>query len=145
MDIYDIDGRFFGSVTEDGEIFDHTGTYRAWTELLPRERRAAILNINGRQVGQVKLFTLEDGTKCARVTPYDIRLDPDGSIWKRVGYSHSTASIQQIGWMEPEPDDLNLCGGAVYLLTRNVFLFTDEGYQSPPPRWMDLDPQYFQP
>lgn len=121
---------FLAVLPQMANFFDHTGTYRARTELLPQERRAVVLNINDRQVGQVKLITFEDGTKCARLTPYDIRLQLDGSIWKQVGYSDSTAPNQQIRWIEPEPDDLYLCGGAVYLLTRCVFLFTDEGIKT---------------
>jgi hypothetical protein len=59
MNIYDVDGRFFGSVNSEGEIFDHTGKYRGRTEFLPDENRATVLNIHDRQVGQVKLYTLE--------------------------------------------------------------------------------------
>lgn len=142
--IYDIDGRYFGTVNEVGEIFDHNGKYRARVDFArPRGPDHAAIEKNGITFAEVYLVTREDGTKWASVEPDFIELHPDGSIWRWVGVPPDRGSVQQIGWMEPVPDNLLLYGSAVYLLTHDHPFFSDDEYKSPPPRWMELDPRYF--
>lgn len=147
--MFDVDRTFFGSVDEHGNIYDHADRFRARTVLSDTKNGYWVYNVNNQLVGTLysggKASTA--GLPAALVRPYDIRLDEDGKIWKLVGYTESTASIQVISTMEPSSRDLHrplgFCAGAVYLLTRSAMLFPNNGYREPEPRWLVPDRRYF--